>query len=293
MKWHVMKKSSKPTSGEKLLEVRNIVVHYAKNQALKGVSLDVPGGLIVALIGANGAGKSTLINLITGLYGLSEGAIHLAGLDITRMPAHRIASLGVARTFQNIRIFKSMSVLENVLVGSHLHVHTGLFHQGLKTSKYRTIERNLGHYAMEALRIMNLESKAFAPAASLTYGEQKLIVFPTWSEDPAPVLGFLRAYLKVDESQSPHRHQARLVQERQELMQDVQERLQKNGRGRYLVWPVFRWMLGQTQRHTRERDTMHFELTRLFPPFRRMLLLTVQVRVLSYPRRHPLSVCLL
>jgi phosphohistidine swiveling domain-containing protein len=86
------------------------------------------------------------------------------------------------------------------------------------------------------------------------------------------VFGFLRGYLDADEAQSPHAQQARLVQQRHELTEAVQARLEQNFVGRHLVWPIFRWVLGHTQVHTRERDTMHFELTRLFPPFRRLLL---------------------
>jgi phosphohistidine swiveling domain-containing protein len=98
------------------------------------------------------------------------------------------------------------------------------------------------------------------------------ILYPTWGEDPAPVLSFVRGYLDTSDAHSPHRQQERLVKERQELMEVVRSRLARDLRGRFLIWPLFRWALKQTQIHTRERDTMHFELTRMFPPFRRMLL---------------------
>jgi phosphohistidine swiveling domain-containing protein len=107
------------------------------------------------------------------------------------------------------------------------------------------------------------------------YGHREIrmdILYPTWGEDPAPVLSFVRGYLDTGEAHSPHRQQARLVKERQELMEVVRSRLARDLRGRLLIWPIFRWALKQTQIHTRERDTMHFELTRMFPPFRRLLL---------------------
>jgi phosphohistidine swiveling domain-containing protein len=107
------------------------------------------------------------------------------------------------------------------------------------------------------------------------YGHREIrldILYPTWGEDPSPVFGFLRGYLDADEAQSPHRQQARLVKQRHELTKAVQARLEQDFVGRHLVWPIFRWVLGHTQVHTRERDTMHFELTRLFPPFRQLLL---------------------
>ncbi|HEM61859.1 MAG TPA: hypothetical protein ENO24_06180 [Chloroflexi bacterium] len=107
------------------------------------------------------------------------------------------------------------------------------------------------------------------------YGHREIrmdILYPTWVEDPAPVFNFLRGYLDLDETSSPHLQQARLVDERQELMQLVKTRLARDLRGRFVIWPAFRWALKHTQIHTRERDTMHFELTRVFPPFRRMIL---------------------
>ena len=106
------------------------------------------------------------------------------------------------------------------------------------------------------------------------YGHREIrmdILYPTWGEDPAPVFTFVRGYLDTDEAQSPHLQQGRLVEERQELMEVVGTRLTQDLRGRFVIWPAFRWALKQTQIHTRERDTMHFELTRVFPPFRRMI----------------------
>ncbi len=107
------------------------------------------------------------------------------------------------------------------------------------------------------------------------YGHREIrmdILYPTWNEDPAPVFAFVRGYLDAGEGQSPHRQQERLSKQREELARTVQARLQRDWRGRYLVWPLFHWILKHSQAHTRERDTMHFELTRLFPPFRRLLL---------------------
>jgi pyruvate,water dikinase len=107
------------------------------------------------------------------------------------------------------------------------------------------------------------------------YGHREVrmdILYPTWGEDPAPVFGFLRGYLDSREDQGPHAQQARLVRQREELTAAVEARVRQDRLGRFVIWPIFRWVLGHTQVHTRERDTMHFELTRVFPPFRRMLL---------------------
>jgi phosphohistidine swiveling domain-containing protein len=107
------------------------------------------------------------------------------------------------------------------------------------------------------------------------YGHREIrmdILYPTWGEDPSLVFSFVRGYLDADEAQSPHRQQARLVRQRQELTEAVQARLEQDVAGRYLLWPIFRWVLRYTQVHLSERETMHFELTRIFPPFRRLLL---------------------
>lgn len=107
------------------------------------------------------------------------------------------------------------------------------------------------------------------------YGHREIrldIIYPTWGEDPAPVFGFLRSYLDADESQSPYSQQARLSKEREELTAEVNARMQQGFTGRLLKAPLFRWLLNQAQESTRERDTMHFEWTRLFPPARKMFL---------------------
>ncbi len=107
------------------------------------------------------------------------------------------------------------------------------------------------------------------------YGHREIrmdILYPTWGEDAAPVLGFIRGYLDVSDSQSPYRQQERLVKQREELAETVRVRVQRDWVGRFIIAPIFQWVLKHTQAHTRERDTMHFELTRMFPPFRRLLL---------------------
>lgn len=107
------------------------------------------------------------------------------------------------------------------------------------------------------------------------YGHREVrmdILYPTWGEDPTPVLQFIRGYFDVDEQASPQNQQARLVREREQLAREVDEQVERDLAGRVAVAPLFHWVLKNTQAHTRERDTMHFELTRLFPPFRRALL---------------------
>jgi pyruvate,water dikinase len=106
------------------------------------------------------------------------------------------------------------------------------------------------------------------------YGHREVrldILYPTWCEDPSPMLNFMRGYLDVREDQNPHKQQERLIQQRRELKAQVKARLAEDSKGRLLIWPVFHWLLEHIEFHTRERDTMHFEMTRIFPPFRRIL----------------------
>src|SRR5437773_11641269 len=102
-----------------LLSVRNVTRRFGGIVAVDGVTLDVEQGRIVGLIGPNGAGKTTLFNVITRLYKPDEGELEFAGRSLLRTPPHRIAGRGIARTFQNVELFRSLSVLDNVLVGAH------------------------------------------------------------------------------------------------------------------------------------------------------------------------------
>jgi branched-chain amino acid transport system ATP-binding protein len=110
--------SSKPTSEKKLLEIKDVVVHYGKTRALKGVSLDIPKRMIVALIGANGAGKSTILRLISGLMRPTSGGVRFEENSIDGMPAHEIARLGISHVPEGRRLFTKMSVLDNLRIGS-------------------------------------------------------------------------------------------------------------------------------------------------------------------------------
>jgi pyruvate,water dikinase len=98
------------------------------------------------------------------------------------------------------------------------------------------------------------------------------IIYPTWCEDPSPVISFIRGYLDVGQEQDPHLQQERLSRQRQELKEMVRSKLTRDIKGRFLIWPLFHWLLENIEFHTRERDTMHFEMTRIFPPFRRYFL---------------------
>jgi branched-chain amino acid transport system ATP-binding protein len=147
-------------SEQALLSVRGVTVRFGGIVALDAVSFDVGRGQISGLIGPNGAGKTTAFNVITRLYRPEEGALELDGTSLLTTPAHQVVQRGIARTFQNINLFKSMSVLENVLVGAHA--------QGRAVR-----ERD----ALDALDEVGLRPLARRPAASLPYGTQKRVEF--------------------------------------------------------------------------------------------------------------------
>ncbi|OGO33816.1 MAG: hypothetical protein A2Z03_08285, partial [Chloroflexi bacterium RBG_16_56_8] len=158
-----------------LLQLEGISVHFGGLQAVSRVSFSVKEGTIAALIGPNGAGKTTLFNVISGLQRSTAGRLVFAGQDITHQHAADIACLGIARTFQNLRIFANMSVLENVLVGRHRHERMGYLAAGLGLPAQQKEERESRERAMQVLAVVGLDKYASRPAASLPYGRQRLV----------------------------------------------------------------------------------------------------------------------
>jgi len=158
-----------------LLQVEGLSVHFGGLKAVDQVSLEVPAGGIVALIGPNGAGKTTFFNAIIRLQKLTTGTVRFAGRDVTHLSTADTARLGMARTFQNLRIYPNMTVLENVLVGCHRHERSGLMAGGLGLPHQRREEKRSRARAMQALASVGLESVAHLPAASLPYGSQRVV----------------------------------------------------------------------------------------------------------------------
>ena len=158
-----------------LLEIDGLSVYFGGLKAVDDVSLQVKEGQIVALIGPNGAGKTTLFNAASRLQKPTAGRIRFAGEEVTRLSAANTARLGMARTFQNLRIFVNMTVLENVLVGCHSHEHSGLWASGFGLPHQRREEKLSRERAMRALAMVGLDDKAYLPAASLPYGGQRLV----------------------------------------------------------------------------------------------------------------------
>ncbi len=158
-----------------LLVVTGVEQSFGGVMALAGVSFQVPAGLIYAVIGPNGAGKTTLFNDLCGFYQPSAGSIRFDGHELRGLPPHRIAALGMARTFQNLQLFFNMTVIENVMVGCHLRTRTGLLAAALRLPQVRREERQLRLWAREALELCDLADRAEQPAGALPYGLMKRV----------------------------------------------------------------------------------------------------------------------
>ena len=156
-----------------LLSVEGLTRRYAGLVAVDAVDMAVAAGTVHAVIGPNGAGKTTLFNLVSGITAPSAGRIVLGGHDITSLPADRRAALGLARTFQNIRIFGAMTVLENVLTGLHTTLRAGLVDVVLRLPRFRSDERAAVVQARAVLSMVGLAAAADQPAAALAYGDQR------------------------------------------------------------------------------------------------------------------------
>ena len=156
-----------------LLEMQNVVKRFGGLTAVSNMSFQVEKGEIFGVIGPNGAGKTTIFNLITGVYPVSEGNILFDGQSISGKKPYQIINGGIARTFQNIRLFTGMTVLENILVGQHDHLKSGFFASILHTGAQKKEEKEARKEAMELLRFVGLEQDADRPATELPYGKQR------------------------------------------------------------------------------------------------------------------------
>ena len=155
------------------LILENVSKRFGGLLALNQLNMKVPEGTILSLIGPNGAGKTTVFNIITGVYPPTDGKISYAGKTLNNLKSHRIISQGIARTFQNIRLFKSMTVLENVQVGMHCRTHSGAVRALLKTRRERREERAITEKSREILSFIGLIDHQNDYASNLAYGEQR------------------------------------------------------------------------------------------------------------------------
>ena len=156
-----------------LLDVKNLSISFGGLRAVDSFHVNVEKGQLYGLIGPNGAGKTTVFNLLTGVYKPNEGIIQLDGKDITGKKTIEINQAGVARTFQNIRLFKELSVLDNVKVGLHNHFHYSTVEGIFRLPRYRKVEKEMDERAMDLLKVFDLNREAEFQAANLPYGKQR------------------------------------------------------------------------------------------------------------------------
>ena len=174
------------------LRADNLTVRFGGLVAVNNVSFDIPTGSVVSLIGPNGAGKTTFFNALTGLYELAAGQVLLGQRNITGLPPHTIASIGVARTFQNIRLFGLMTAEENVKVAMHSHLKSGIVRTVLRTPGQRREERRAHDTALELLDYVGIGASAGEYARNLSYGDQRRL-------EVARALGLNPTVLLLDE----------------------------------------------------------------------------------------------
>ncbi|MFV0453434.1 MAG: high-affinity branched-chain amino acid ABC transporter ATP-binding protein LivG [Pseudomonas sp.] len=156
-----------------ILEVRGLTMRFGGLLAVNEVALRVGDKQVVSMIGPNGAGKTTVFNCLTGFYQPTAGEILLDGEAIQALPGHKIARKGVVRTFQNVRLFKDMTAVENLLVAQHRHLKTSFIAGLLKTPAFRKSERDAMDFAAHWLEQVNLTDVANRPAGTLAYGQQR------------------------------------------------------------------------------------------------------------------------
>lgn len=156
-----------------LLEVKHLSKNFEGIKAITDVSFRIKNGIIMSIIGPNGAGKTTLFNCLTGFLRPEKGAIYFLNTNITGLSPHNIVRLGISRTFQNIRLFKAMTVLENVMVGQHHKTRSGLFSSITRWRSFQNEERNVREKSLEYIEFVGLAGYADTISENLSYGAQR------------------------------------------------------------------------------------------------------------------------
>ena len=156
-----------------LLRVTDLSMKFGGLLAVDKVSFEVKRDEVFAIIGPNGAGKTTVFNCVGGFYNPTAGSVLMDGEAINGFPSHKVAQKGLVRTFQNVRLFKKLTVLENLLVAQHTHIETGLLRGLFKTPSYRRSEREALEHAVEWLDFMGIREYANREAGNLAYGHQR------------------------------------------------------------------------------------------------------------------------
>ncbi|WP_443051405.1 ABC transporter ATP-binding protein [Streptomyces sp. NBC_00234] len=167
--------TTEPTTAPAALAVRDVTVRFAGLTALDGISFTVEPGSVHAVIGPNGAGKSTCFNVLSGVYKASSGTVHLGTTELTGLAPHRIAALGVARTFQNLALPPHATVAESMLLGRHRLTRSGFLATGLRLPSAAREARSHLERVREIAEFIGLEKELDHPAGALPYGKQKLV----------------------------------------------------------------------------------------------------------------------
>jgi len=162
-------------TAQPLLQAQGLHKNFGGVKAVSDISFAVPAGSIFAVIGPNGAGKSTLLNLISGVYQANAGSLSFKNTDLSRMPAHRRVRLGIARTFQKIRLFKQLSVLENVIAGFHVHHSIPAWQYVVHGPAFADDQRRCREQAAKLLDFVGMSARMHVVAGSLSYGEQRML----------------------------------------------------------------------------------------------------------------------
>ena len=158
-----------------LLAADNLSVSFGGVRAVRELSFAVEPGDVFSIVGPNGAGKTTVFNLISRIYGVDEGAITFDGQDVTGLPAHRIAEIGIARTFQNTELFERETVLQNLLIGCHIHRRSNLLSELLFLPSVRRGEIALRQSAEDVIDLLDLQSYRDKPISELPFGARKMV----------------------------------------------------------------------------------------------------------------------
>jgi len=167
--------SEQPQVTHSVLEVRELSVRFGGLQALNGVHLAADGRHITSVIGPNGAGKTTAVNCISGMFRPDSGSVRFNGAELLGLPRHRIARMGLTRTFQNLQVFGHMNVLENVMVGMHAASGSEFMVSLFRFPRLRKEERRIRERSEEMLDFFELTSQAYKPAGQLSYGDRKKV----------------------------------------------------------------------------------------------------------------------
>lgn len=235
---------------EHVLEAQNIKMYFGGVHAVDGISVYVDSNEILGVIGPNGSGKTTLINVLTGIYTPTEGKCFFLGKDIIGRKLQDMTGLGIARTFQNLRIFKALSVMDNVLVGQHLTIQASPVANLFHTKSWKRHEEEGRERALEALRMVGLENSVDDFAGSIPYGAQKrlelaraLVMDPKllMLDEPTAGLNGVESenlMMLVKDIQQEHKISIILIEHNMKLMMKLSDRVLVMDAGREIALGV-------------------------------------------------------